>query len=470
MTLDQKELIEKIDNALIPLEPPKKKKRKMRSIYGDQIIFMCTLLVMGGWAYGFRAVAICLMSVICCVLIDMGGCLLTKKQYNFKDMSTVAYGLALGLMLPASVPYYIVIFGDFLAIGVKHIFGGKDNYIFNPTAVSVAFLIICYPAIMLMYPQYGESLPVFGDVTSQLSTGIEGYFIKSGAIPNLSPLDILMGNFSGAIGTTHILVIIVCAVCLMCRRSISAMVTITSVGTMVALSYLFPITTPASDGVVLQLIGGFLLFGFVFLANDPQTLPKSIFGRFLYGLFLGIAVIIFRKFGKVEGIFVFALLLVNALSLYLDRMGVSIISTSKRVFTYLRTSLGSFERFSENAKSGKTPKLTDTQEIVVEATNYNMPPIDNKVTKIKRKKKFSFAEIKQQVLKLIEKKEQESQENNSDEENELNTDTVENSTVEEPVVENSEKAEDDEFDDSDVKIADILPKNKAIKEENNGTK
>lgn len=47
--------------------------------------------------------------------------------------------MALALMLPASVEYYIVVIGAVLAITVKHIFGGKDNYIFNPAAVAIAF-------------------------------------------------------------------------------------------------------------------------------------------------------------------------------------------------------------------------------------------------------------------------------------------------------------------------------------------
>lgn len=457
MTLTQKELIEKIDSAEIPLEKPKKKQRKPRSIYADQIIFMFTLLVMGWWAYGFRAVFICFLSVVCCVIIDMLGCQLTKKEYTFKDMSTVAYGLALGLMLPASVPFYIVIFGDFMAIGVKHIFGGKDNYIFNPTAVSIAFLIICYPSIMLLYPKYGIQLPAFDDISNiALSSGIESYFVKQGAIPNLSGLEILMGKFNGAIGTTHILVLIVCGVCLMFRHSISIAATSAGLGSLILLSHIFPIIESVQDSIILQLVGGFLLFGFIFLANDPQTLPKTIFGRLLYGISLGCLIFIFRRFAKVEGIFVFALLVTNALSLYLDRMGASIIKTSKNIWVYLRSSLGSFERFSQNAKEGKAVDLAATQEIEVELTNYNMPPIDGKVTKIKRKKKFSFAEIKKQILANLEKKEKEDKIQNIESDYDEKTDNI---SMEEPS-EKEQTADEilDELynqidDDMDIKIA-----------------
>ncbi len=49
--------------------------------------------------------------------------------------------------------------------------------------------------------------------------------------------------------------------------------------------------------------------------------------------------------------------------------------------------MGRFERLSRDARSDEPEKrLSDTMEIIVPPTNYNMPPIDNKVTKINRKK------------------------------------------------------------------------------------
>ena len=48
--------------------------------------------------------------------------------------------------------------------------------------------------------------------------------------------------------------------------------------------------------------------------------------------------------------------------------------------------MGRYEALRGSAENERKPKLTDTMEIIVPPTNYNMPPIDNKVTKINRRK------------------------------------------------------------------------------------
>lgn len=133
-TTTNEALLKKIDEAplLMSKEAAKKKLRKPRSIYGDQILFMLAITVIATCFYGMRVVAVCACSVLACILTDMVGCFLSKKEYGVKDLSTIAYGMALALSFPASVEYYVVIIGAVLAITVKHIFGGKDNYIFNP--------------------------------------------------------------------------------------------------------------------------------------------------------------------------------------------------------------------------------------------------------------------------------------------------------------------------------------------------
>lgn len=401
----REELLRKIENAplLMSIEAARKKLRKPRNVYADQTLLMLAIMVLAVYMYGLRVLAVCVWSVLCCTVTDMIGCFISKKSYSLKDLSNVTYGLAVALMLPASVQYYIVAIGAVLAITVKHIFGGKDNYIFNPAAVAIAFLIICYPQQVLMYPARNIELSIltFNDVP--LLSSIESSFIKNGALPNLSPLDILMGNFVGPMGTTHILVLIVCGICLICRKSISLYATVGGIGSMALLSYFIGSSAFSVDAVVFRFISGFVLFGFIFLASDPQTLPDTAGGRLLYGISLGVISTIFRNSANIEGVFVFALLITNVLSLYFDKLFFDIKKAIKHMISYLKNNLGSFERMSQDAKLGKAHTLSDTQEIIIHPVNYNMPPIDNKVTKIKRKKKLGFAEIKEGLGGLFKK-------------------------------------------------------------------
>lgn len=387
MSENTSELLDKFDGDVKTyVVTPEKKPRKQKSIYADQLMCLLALMGVSVWQSGMRALVICLVSVITCMLTDMIFCRMTKKVYNPKDLSTIASGLCLALMMPASVSYGIVFGGGLLAMGTKHIFGGKDNYIFNPTCVAIAFLIICFPGEMLLYPQRGVQPEIFG-TASGLVQGIESYLLKIGTAPTVSFTDMLIGNYVGPLGTTQFLILLVCGICLFLRRSMSGFVTIFGLGSYFALTALFPVYTSIGDTIKLELMGGYLLFGFLFLASDPQTLPKTIPARITYGLIIGVIGCLFRHFGKVEGSFIFILLIANAMSLHLDVLCAVVISGIKRGTAYLFRNMGRYERLKEDAtKGGSKPKLTDTMEIIVPPTNYNMPPIDGKVTKIKRKK------------------------------------------------------------------------------------
>lgn len=414
MREDKTELLDMFDGEVRTYgEAPKKKVRKQKSIYGDQLICLTALFGLSVWQYGLRAFLIGIFSIMACMLSDALFCRMTKKTYNPKDLSTIATGLCISLMMPASVNYALVIGGAILAISVKHIFGGKDNYIFNPTCVAIAFLIICYPTDMLLYPEAGTSPAAFGDIGVNLVPGIESYLLKIGTAPTVSFLNMLIGNFAGPMGTTHFLVLAVCGVCLLCRRSLSLTVILFGLGSYCGLTALFPVYSGIGETLTLELIGGYLIFGFVFLAADPQTVPKTLSGKIAYGLIIGVLGCLFRHFGKVEGSFIFVILIANALSLRLDEICAAIGQSLKKAALYLHKDMGRYERLSRDARSdGEGKRISDTMEIIVPPTNYNMPPIDNKVTKINRKKTnivtryVSELKLKRKKDELIRKKQE----------------------------------------------------------------
>ena len=359
--------------------------RKYRSVYGDQLVCLCALLIMGVWRWGWRALAICVISVLVSMIADWLCCRLTKKTYNMKDLSTVVSGMCLGLMMPASAGYGYVAFGGALAMGIKHIFGGKDNYIFNPACLSYTFLAVCWPSQVLMFPRVGEQMPVFGDYTGALYSGLESYLVRLGTAQELSASDVLLGNFLGPIGTTHVLILAVCGVVLMCRRALSPTITFVIFGTFLGGSFLFPAYDNIVSAIVIELICGNVLFGVIFLASDPQTMPKTFLGKIYYGIIAGILLFIFRKLTQTEASFVFVLLIANAVSLHIDRFADGTILYVKTFLRWLKNSSGSFERVRNQAQSEEDEaparSLGDTQEIIVPPVSYNMPKVDNKIIK-----------------------------------------------------------------------------------------
>lgn len=359
--------------------------RKYRSVYGNHLACLCALLVMGVWRWEIRALVICGVSVLVSVFADWLCCHMTKKTYNPKDLSTVVSGMCLGLMLPATVEYRYVIFGAAAAMGIKHIFGGKDNYIFSPACLSYVFLSVCWPSQILMFPQLGEKVPVFEAYTGSLTSSLESYLVHMGTARTLSVSDVILGNFVGPIGTTHVLVLLICGICLMFRRALSPTITLVTFGSFLAFSFLFSSYDNLWSAIVIELVCGNMLFGMIFLASDPQTLPRSLLGKIYYGVLIGILLVIFRHLTQTESSFVYVLLIANAISLHIDLFADRTIVIAKNTVKWLKNNSGSFERVRKEAQQGEKKSLGDTQEIIVPLMNYNMPAVDNKIIKAPKK-------------------------------------------------------------------------------------
>lgn len=350
-------------------------------IYSERFVFMAALLIPAVFLMGFRVLAVVAVCLIVSVLTDFICCRIRRIPYEPKDTSVPFWALALAMLMPSSIPYVYAGLGAFICILIgKHIFGGKENVIFSPPAVAAAFLIICYPSEMLYYPKPGQIMPMLmDDFAGALSRSLDNT-LKIGNIPSYSMLDILLGNVPGAIGAVSILVVLVCGICMIVRRSTSLGAVVSCAGMVSLLAFCFPrVGVSGLESIFYELTSGYMLFGIVFLTAEPYIAPKRAAARILYGIALGYTVMMFRYFGQTEGCFVFALLIVNALSDGLDTL-IDNLSYWKKTY------ISSFEQGKNAAQRGNI-KLTDTQEIQLpEKYRYNTPPIDGKVKKHRRKR------------------------------------------------------------------------------------
>lgn len=354
--------------------------RDPRKLYLERLVFMAALLIPAVFRGGFRPLVVCAVCVICCMLTDWICCKLRRIKYDIKDPSVMFWGLCCAMLMPAGIPHVLAGLAAVICIALgKHVFGGSENLVFSPPAIAVAFLIICYPSDMLYYPRVGEVIPMFSEYQGTFTRSIE-YTMNLSSTPSQSVMDILMGNVPGAIGAVNILVMLVIGVCMLIKHSTSFTALISCLASVCAISALYPrIGVSPLMSVFYELSSGFLLFGIVFMSAEPYILPKRRAARVIYGVVLGYTVMMFRYFGQVEGCFVFALLIVNAMSGAFDTIVENLIY-------WKRNYLSSFETSKNRAQQGGI-KLTDTQEIQLpEKYRYNMPPIDGKIKSHKRRR------------------------------------------------------------------------------------
>ena len=353
--------------------------REPRKVYLERFVIMALLLVPSVFLQGTRSVFVAVMSILWCMMTDAVCCLMRKIRYDIKDSAVPFWGLAAALMMPSTIPVGLVILSSVLCICVgKHLFGGSDNIIFCPPAISAAFLIICYPANMLYFARYGDKVDAFTQYGGTLVRSLE-YSLNLHNVPPQSLGDTVMGFTAGPIATVYVAVIMICGICMIFRRSNSGFVVLPCLLTAGLLAFLFPRAGVSGlNSVVYELSSEYLFFGTVFLAAEPYRIPQRTAGKILYGIFLGYTTMMFRFFGQTEGSFVFALLIICALGNSFDRV-------VENVIYWKRTYLNTFEKSKTQIQGGSAVKLTDTQEIEIpEKYRYNTPPINNKITKKRR--------------------------------------------------------------------------------------
>lgn len=346
---------------------------KPQKIYMERLVFMAALLIPAVFLMGVRVLLVCGLSVALCMLTDYICCKIRRQPYDINDTAVPFWGLAAAMLMPASIPIAQIAVSAVLIVVVgKHIFGSSDNIIFCPTAIAAAFLIICYPSGMLFYPKAGEQYPLFAEYGGALTRGAE-YMLKLGNAPADTPFNILLGNTAGPIGAVNILIILVCGVCLLVRRSNSIAAVLSCIVTAGVLAFAYPrIDCSGLMSVFYEFSSGYMLFGIVFLSAEPYVLPKRAASRVIYGVVLGYTTMMFRNFGQTEGSFIFALLIVSALSCCFDTL-------IENLSYWKKTYINSYEQNKHDVQHGNV-KLTDTQEIVLpEKYRYNTPPVNSEI-------------------------------------------------------------------------------------------
>lgn len=289
-------------------------RRMMADVLVGLVPVMVAAVAVFRW-YAVVQVGICVLS--CLAAEYLLHSVMRRKPATLGDLSAAVTGAILGLSLPWSAPWYVGVIGSFAAIGFgKVIFGGLGMNLFNPAMVGRAFVMISF-SVALGAGAY--VLPDAPGVLSQATPLTAGKMTAE--ITALWPL--FVGNVNGSLGETSALACLLGGLWIMVRRAgtwdaplaIVATVAVLSAGAQLA--GIHPGLT-----VLHHLLGGSLLFGALFIATDPVTSPLTGKGRALFGVLIGVFVVVIRLFsGYPEGV-MFAVLLGNAMVPLINRWTV----------------------------------------------------------------------------------------------------------------------------------------------------
>ncbi len=305
------------------------KRKPEFTVMTDMLITLLVMAAVAVYYYGMRAAAVIFTTTAVSIVTDLICLKLRKRQPDPKDLSALLTGLTLGLMMSAAVPYfYAAAAAVFATAVVKHAFGGHGCEIFNPAAVGFLLISLCFPDHMLTYPRAFAELPMSDMVPSDMLTqSMTKTFMLTGTA-SASVIDVLIGKFTGPMGTGAVLLLAVAAVFLMFRRSVSAITFFTelvTIGLYALIKYDFDLMS-----VLYFFSAGMTLFGMIFLSCDYTVIPKTRSSRFIYGLTVGLCVIMFSQYSGAENAVIYAVIISSPIGIELDRRALSFADMLKK--------------------------------------------------------------------------------------------------------------------------------------------
>ncbi len=278
------------------------------------VIAMMPALAVALWTFGLPALWVTLVSVTSCLLAEW---VITK--YMFHRPSTLANGSALitGILLafnlPSILPWWMVVIGAIVAIGIgKMSFGGLGCNIWNPALVGRVFLLLSFPAAMTTWPSGVESGYDAATGASQQADASSGAtlltHLNNGetSFADYNFLDMAIGQMNGSLGEVGGLAILIGLLYLLITKTITWHIPVSVIASAAFFSWVL------GGNPVLDIFAGGLLLGAVFMATDYVTSPMTHKGQLVFGFMIGCITIIIRRFGAYPEGMSFAILLMNS--------------------------------------------------------------------------------------------------------------------------------------------------------------
>ena len=293
-----------------------------RRIMLDVVIALCLPLAGGIWFFGLRALVMALVSVGACVFFEWGYRRMMRKDPTCTDLSAVVTGLLLALVCPPTLPFWALIVGDLFAIVVvKQLYGGIGKNFMNPALAGRAFLMFSWPAAMSTWVVPGRQnlLWISADAVTA-ATPLSA--MHTGALPETGLTDLLWGNVGGCIGETSALLLLIGVLYLVVRRVIHPRIPLCFIGTVALLTLLFPRGNSPLPWMAYQVFSGGLFLGAIFMATDYVTSPVTKWGQAVFAVGCGLITVFIRYFGSYPEGVSYAILVMNACVVLLDKIGV----------------------------------------------------------------------------------------------------------------------------------------------------
>lgn len=303
----------------------------VKKIMYGVIYAMIPALLVSIYFFGLDAIRVTLISVIMCLLVEyLIQKYILKTAITISDGSALITGILLAFNVPSNLPWWIILIGAIVSIGVgKMSFGGVGKNIFNPALVGRVFLLISFPVQMTSWP---VPKPLGGTALTDAITGPTPLGImKEGLAAGRTVQDIMpeipnylqqmmVGFQGGSLGEVSAFALILGAIYMLFKKIITWQIPTAYLGSVILFSGILWMVDPTQFvDPVFHLITGGMILGVFYMATDMVSSPMSAKGQLIFGAGAGILTILIRVFGAYPEGVSFAILIMNAFVPLIDR-------------------------------------------------------------------------------------------------------------------------------------------------------
>jgi electron transport complex protein RnfD len=273
---------------------------------------------MGIFYFGVPAISVVALSISSAIGWELAINKVTKQTITIGDGNAALIGLLFAMLVPATLPWWAVLAGTFIAVVLgKHIFGGIGGNVFNPVVLAVAILAISWKYLLdfdAALLNYDPGFMMAAPLVKLKAFGVD-------AIKDYSYVGLLFGRQAGGIGSGFGLGLIAGGAYLILRGFIRWEIALSFLAGVFGMASVFYVIDPGRFAdPFFHLITGYTLIGAFFLAPEDSASPVNFIPMLIYGAAGGIITVLIRNIGVYADGVLYAILVINLIQPLVDKI------------------------------------------------------------------------------------------------------------------------------------------------------
>ena len=293
----------------------------VKAIMWGVVIALIPAFLVSCWYFGFNALLITFVAIVSCVGFEyVIQKFVMKMDPSITDGSAVVTGLLLAFNVPSSLPWWQMVIGSMVAIGIaKMSYGGLGKNPFNPALAGRVFMLISFPVDMTSWPIPVQNWFTIDALTGPTSLGIlkeglaNGETLSQLSVKLPTYTNLFIGQVGGSLGEVSAAALIIGGIYMLYRKIITWHIPVAYIATTVLFTGILWMVNPEQYiDPIFHILAGGLLLGAIFMATDMVTSPMTNKGMIVYGLGCGVLTVLIRVWGSYPEGVSFAILIMNA--------------------------------------------------------------------------------------------------------------------------------------------------------------